>query len=63
MQKNADTMQTKKHKVEFGDRGVESSSSRGNISIVVDEQLQQSEGTSQQENPIDIIFGYPNSEI
>lgn len=50
-------MQTKKHKVEFGDHGVESSSSRGNISIVVDEQLQQSEGTSQQENPIDIIFG------
>lgn len=56
-------MQTKNRKVEFGDRGVESSSSRGNLSIVVDEQLQQSEGTSQQENPIDIIFGYPNSEI
>lgn len=50
-------------KVEFGDHGVESSSSGRHLSIVVDEQLQQSEGTSQQENLIDMIFGYKNSEI
>lgn len=53
----------KECKVKFGDHGVGSSSSRRNLSIVVDEQLQLSEGTSQQENLIDMIFGYTNSEI
>lgn len=47
----------KECKVGFGEHGVGSSSSRRNLRIVVDEQLQLSKRTSQQENLIDMIFG------